>query len=496
MRPYRLTLSLLGAPSRALQNAEASLQAAGERLNNALRGLARQDGFGTAQIRTGIAETSNRVKALSERAGVLYQGLVLACSLTEQADNAARLRLRGVPEFIVSGEKLISYDFSGEYLRDANKTVSAIAIAFGNGILDGVNGYIPAFDSLPEKYQKASLANLVDTLANNQAFIDEAKKQYDKIIGEYEPFDNLIRDVIESGGVLSDAYNTASEFDSDDLRLALLFRDPENIKFLEEAAKPLAILGEAKEYSEKGYEILRNLFKDYTEQLFYLEKIREALLEAGYDSQLVNDCIAELTEQYRDSVLAAWEEVVRFGAEKGVEYIEGKLLGIVTGGLFSAVKYGQAIANQITGLDETADRLGELYASQGYSNALVEQYEHYAELLRSGAYSEENVAHCEMYLKMAIAAKIREYTLLREMYNDAIHGWKGLLVKEASREDVEKCMAQIDHELERMQKISEQVSENRQTMDALDRTLQAEGFGGSFGEGGGSGGGSGGGGGR
>ena len=82
------------------------------------------------------------------------------------------------------------------------------------------------------------------------------------------------------------------------------------------------------------------------------------------------------------------------------------------------------------------------------------------------------------------------------MYNDAIHGLKGLLVKEASREDVEKCMAQIDQELERMQKISEQVSENRQTMDALDQTLQAEGFGGSFGEGGGSGGGSGGGGGR
>lgn len=493
MAIYKLNVDLLKEPENALLQAAKFTDDAVRLLRSVNKSLEGQSGMNVGTVR----------EALSTRADELYnKSAVCLCNLhvglhyvltpnTELTDNQAKGALDGISPFILSGEKLISFDHTQYFVENSNEGANTAAIVWSNaGLKSGIkqvgsgliskgaelvgkyvkpewgeamqqiaDGIMP--DNVDEKYMKQTLEALVGKLANNKKYMEELKAIFDQ--ARTDPLWEVVKKSLTSGEKLADIYDKVKGLDKNE-PLYKFFHDEKNLEFLDKLAGKAKWLnkktgesidvfdaGETGEFIDKAADVLLTVFKDYTEQLFYIEKIREALNEMGFDNELVNNCIDDLIRKYQNSVLAGWEKAAVESLDKIADKLLSKGLNFVTGGVFSAVDFavgwGKLLGDAITGLGDQGDIMGQLYASQQYSDALVEQYEKYAAKIRSGSYTQEDVTNCEMYLQIAAEAKISEYELLKELY-ESVKAWgKG-------KESVQKYIGDLDNEIVRLKEIT------------------------------------------
>ena len=166
-------------------------------------------------------------------------------------------------------------------------------------------------------------------------------------------------------------------------------------------------------------EVISISLADYSENIRYLEALKRALVDAGYDNKTVNEAIDKLLSQYNDKAKKALDgiqdKIVEILSKEGVK----ALSEVSPLELFLQVKDASVSA---TGLKEQADNTMTVYTTSQYSYPVINKYNSYVQKILSGDYTDEDRENYLTYFELARNAKIQEYEAIRDMLEDAMNG--------------------------------------------------------------------------
>lgn len=171
---------------------------------------------------------------------------------------------------------------------------------------------------------------------------------------------------------------------------------------------------DAAETLDVATQMIGYLLNDYSEDLKYLESLKIALLDAGYEQSIVNNVIDDIIYRYENNIKAAIEVGIDNVFETCVNGIVSKC------SLLNALLGAKDFGCLVSGLGDQVENLEIIYTTYQYSGALVEKYNYYADKIRSGIYTADDVKQCEVYFDLARNAKIQEYKAIVKLYKDAI----------------------------------------------------------------------------
>ena len=194
-------------------------------------------------------------------------------------------------------------------------------------------------------------------------------------------------------------------------------------------------------------EVKKELLKDYVRRAMKLEAIKKALLDNGYDNETVNRVVDEMLREYQSEYLRAIKMGLKTLADKGIDKAIGKA------GLLNLFLYTIDASNDALGTKKTVGYLEQVYATASYSYALVEEFEHYAEIIRSGNYTSGDIAKCNQYFELARHAKMQEYQAIVDFTNSQLespYNWASSEEKETARQKVRE----IESEIERLRSLA------------------------------------------
>ncbi|MDO4345549.1 MAG: hypothetical protein Q4C50_12190, partial [Eubacteriales bacterium] len=209
---------------------------------------------------------------------------------------------------------------------------------------------------------------------------------------------------------------------------------------------------------EVSSELLTKVFNNYTEDVKYLEAIKQALADGGYDNKTVNDVVDSMLWEYKNQYKSAAndlsQELLQKGASKGFDESIKKLAGSEVTFLVNTFLDGKDITSKVIGLSDTSDGIASVYATQQYSYALTEKYEFYREKINSGSYSQSDIEQCNTYLQLAKTAKLQEYNTIKETLEDSLNSINASF---RSNEDIEytrDIVKKIDSEIQRLENLT------------------------------------------
>lgn len=371
---------------------------------------------------------------------------------------------------MLTGEKVIgSYDFTYEFTTNTNNGLHAFAIGWNGDGIDNAKGLageligkisgqdVEMWDTLPEKMVRDSLTKYISELLKDEHLFNQYMDKWNSALNskEYKDIMKYINTALKTGETISEAKIAdicqidVTVLSENDFYKFLL--QQENLSFIKELSdkldNTLGVWDDATQTIEVSTELLQKIFTDYSKDIYILETLRQALIDGGYNNETVNSVIDQMLWEYRNQYLSAAVDGIEKLADMGIDEIIKYAGGSTLKG-FIAVK---DLASMVSGLSDQADALSTIYATQHYSGALVEKYEYYAEKIRSGDYTQDDVNQCSLYLNMATTAKIQEYNAIISLYDDALNGASGLLVNDEERENVVFYVQKLHDEIKRLE---------------------------------------------
>jgi hypothetical protein len=144
-----------------------------------------------------------------------------------------------------------------------------------------------------------------------------------------------------------------------------------------------------------------------------MHNIKNGLEATGGNSEIIG-YLDELTNEYNNKLNGILNNVIDFAADESFNVGFSSVSTLTTGGLLDVANGAHKLIWKVGGIEGKGDTLAALYASNAYSNDVVSAYDHYAETLRSGNYTPNDVVMCETLFEYAKEMKIQEYNGIRE----------------------------------------------------------------------------------
>ena len=325
-------------------------------------------------------------------------------------------------------EKIISdVDYTRDFLDGRSQGFDIFSIAWGSNWLKNFLSLFGIGENSNEAAVRKSIESLIrETIENKHKGSDFYDDYTTKLTpDEFNKFKALLNFIASTGEKLSEMeiaeYLGISEKEVADSPL-LKYLSKEYTFPLEFYSKMGDILdstlnawGDAVETIDVLSQWIGRLVNDYSEDLKLLENIRTAMIDSGYDQKVVMETIDRIMDRYNNQLLSVLEDGKNMLIEKGVEEISKDALPLLS--LFLSVK---DFGVEISGLSGQVENLEMIYTTQQYSYALIDKYEFYAEKIRSGSYTQEDINQCKTYFNLARNAKIQEYEAIINLYESAL----------------------------------------------------------------------------
>jgi len=375
-----------------------------------------------------------------------------------------------IPKHVLNNAKILSgVDYTYDFLNARNHVFDALASAWGSNWINNVLSLFGVSEDLNEKAVRRSIKFLIKDTLKNRHESSEFLEEYTDALSpdEFENFKKVVDLFADTGTIYTDV--ELAEILKIDVReisesqYIQFLRQQGNAKFFKSLSDKLDLtLGaysDATEAFEVASQMISRVMNDYTEDIKYLEAIKQALIDGGYDLKVVNETVDDMLWDYKNQAFSA----IMIGVDKLCEEGAGTVINktIPTLNLFLAAK---DLGCSVSGLDDTTENLEMIYATQQYSYGLVEKYEYYADKIRTGEYTEQDVEQCNIYFELARTAKIQEYTAMSNMYENAkneigthsmgkgvIQGIASLFTSEEEKQILNDAIDILDDEIIRLQ---------------------------------------------
>jgi len=239
---------------------------------------------------------------------------------------------------------------------------------------------------MTDEAYKSQIFSIVEETKKNSKYINAGKE----LLEEYE-------------GKVVAPINEWNQIDE------IVKNNNEKYKYLESIdAEAFDKLGDLLKYGQEGVEVIEILVSDYASTIETLELMKQGLEVTGGNPliiQYVDEMIYDYNHKFGMLVDKALEIAIDEGVDSGFQLVST----VTTGGLLSVAEMSHDIIWNYMDLTEKGDVLAQLYASSKYSNDVVCAYEHYADILRTGKYTEEDYVMCKTMFELSKELKIQEY---------------------------------------------------------------------------------------
>lgn len=297
---------------------------------------------------------------------------------------------------------LRDFVFTDTFLDNRNETLDGILFALTRPITSGIksviNKHLLDGDDMNDEAYKDTIKRMVENMLKNNSWG-----------AVYDGADN----VLEIGKMTVDGISNYDDF------CKLLIKNGESYKYLSGLSNnSFKNLGMLVSLGQEGVEAAELLINNYVENIAALNAMKEGLKAVNGDARAIG-YIDEIIHEYTYKYETIMNNVCEWAAETGTDVGIGVATGAATGGILPIVDYAQSTIYDIMGVTDKGDALAGVYASQHYSDDLVNAYEMYADKLKSGNYTQADVDMCKQMFELAKAAKIDEYTNIQTLCNDA-----------------------------------------------------------------------------
>ena len=334
------------------------------------------------------------------------------------------------PEYVMNNASILgNNDITSDFLEGRSQGLDIFASAWSADWMQNALALIGIGENANEEMVRKSIETLIaTTLKDKHKVTDFTEDCTDALTPEeLKDFKKVIDYTISVGRTLTEAeiadllgIDVRQVVESDYLQFILAQRNLDTITEMSEVLD--GTVGKYFEFVDAidiTTQIIGKLVNDYTEDLRMLEYIKAAMIDQGYDQKVVNDTIARLEWEYKDNagsaLVTGLNKLVEEGVDMTFELISKEVSSLLT--LFLTTK---DIGCEISGLSGQTENLEMIYTTQQYSYALIEKYDYYANKIRSGVYTQEDIDNCKIYFDLARNAKIQEYEAIINLYEEAL----------------------------------------------------------------------------
>lgn len=228
----------------------------------------------------------------------------------------------------------------------------------------------------------------------------------------------------------------------------------DNLEFLNKISdkldKTIGLYGDTVDTFELISQTVSKALHNYEENAKYLEAIKSALIDGGYDNKTVNDVVDSMLWECQNQHLSAVKDIADEVTVKGIDKAIDEVLPWLN--VFLETK---DISSDLIGLKDKADDIAQIYATQQYSYGLVEKYELCRQKIKSGIYTRNDVKQCNIYFGLAKAAKLQEYKAVKATIESALNSANASLFSSAEdKQYTRDILVKIDAEIARLESLS------------------------------------------
>lgn len=393
---------------------------------------------------------------------------------TEYITSSMDKKLEEYREYIHSSErpeneiysKLIGFDFTELFLNSRDTGKDALAIGWTSDFLKNITSFIGVGDNVNEIHMRKSIESVIAEILKHKHEMTDFYEDYTDALmpEELETQKKIIKNFVKTGKIYTkeELANLlkmdVSEFDESKIakwiNQGLLQED--NLEFLNKISNKidttLGAYGDAVETLDISSQILTKVFNDYTEDTKYLEAIKQALIDGGYDNKTVNGVVDSMLWEYRNQYISAVHDGIEKLAEKAVDKGLDKVMdkAVPYLGVFLDTK---DITSSVIGLTETTDDIASVYATQQYSYALVEKYDFYRQKINSGTYTKNDIEQCDIFYKLAKQAKLQEYKAIKKVTEKALNSGGAIFSSDEDKQYTRDVIAEINVEIEKLENV-------------------------------------------
>lgn len=331
-----------------------------------------------------------------------------------------------VSDYVLSNTKIVNgIDYTSDFLQGRCHWLDAVASAWNSNWINNLLSLFDVGEDLNEAAVRRSIESLIKATLQNK---HTATDYYDNFTNsltpeEFKNFKKVVDYTVEQGTVLTDIelatllnMDVRNVTECDYLQILRTQTDLDFFNSLSDGLEStLGAYTDAVEAIDVASQMIGRFTNDYSEDLIYLESIRTAMIEGGYDQSIVNQTINEIEWNYKNQAASAILIGVDKLYEEGANAALGEALPLLN--LFVAAKDVGCI---VSGLGDKTDNLEMIYSTQHYSYALIDKYEAYAAKIQTGDYSTTDVENCKVYFDLAKNAKIQEYEAMVNLYEGAL----------------------------------------------------------------------------
>lgn len=285
-------------------------------------------------------------------------------------------------------------DVLERFLKARNTTKDGVLFALTRGLTEGVKSLINhqfGKDDMNDEAYKASIIAIINNIVEYDLDLDFEKEALSTI----KTINSTCKD-----------YNDFCE---------LMRKNKETTKYIKMIDdKSFEKIGKLVSYGTKGVETVEIIFTDYGKTIAALEKMRDGLIAVNGDKKTIDYCnelIDEYNNKFSKVVDIVWDTAVDKSIDDGLDVITN----ISTGGLFNIANTAHDFIWDISGITSDGDALASIYASANYSYNLIESYNYYANKLRSGDYTDDDIENCKMMFELSKTAKLEELKKIKRL---------------------------------------------------------------------------------
>ena len=374
--------------------------------------------------------------------------------------------------FNMQNGKIIEFDFTSYILGNRNSAFDGIAVAWTSDWIQNFRSLFKIADNVNETAVRKSIEAIIKESLTHK---HEASDFFDNYT------EALTSDVLNNAKKIIDLFlktgKTYTEIEivqilnmkpseieeSDYLKLLC---QQENQLFINKMStmweNSIGAYFDAVKTLDISAEMITKVFNNYVEDTKYLEAIKQALLDGGYDNKTVNEVVDSMLWEYRNQYFSAAhdgiEKLVNMGIDKGIDKLIDVFNKLTKTTVVSEVKLavdlflgGKDITSSIIGLSDKTDDVSAVYATQQYSCALVDKYEFYRAKITSGNFTRDDVEKYNTYLTLAKSAKLHEYNAIKSITQDALNSVNAFFRSDDDKEYTRILLAQIEAEIQRLE---------------------------------------------
>lgn len=359
--------------------------------------------------------------------------------------------------------EIVGFDFTELVLDSRNPSKDALAIGWTRDWVKNLTSLFTRGFGFGENANETIMRTSIETVIKE---LLENKHEVSDFLEDYT--DNLMPEEVEMSKKIVDHFLKTGEIYTE-IEMAELMKvsvhefrrshyydmlkQIDNKAFLKKISnklnKTIGAYSNAVEAYDMTTQVLTKLFTDYTEELKYLKAIKTALIDGGYDNKTVNDIVDSMiwgyTNQFNDTVKYIADEGADLAINKGLD----KVLPLLD--VFISAK---DISSELIGLKVTTDNVANIYATQQYSYALVDKYNWYRTKINSGVYTQEDIQQCQLYFRMAKAAKLEEYKSIKVTLEDAVNSGGAIFSSSEDKQYTRDILSELDGEIERLERLT------------------------------------------